>query len=107
VGRLEYAHNDYVQLLAEGGVLVSLPAALLLALFVREVRRRFREDTPDRLTYWTRVGAVTGLLAIGFQEVVDFSLHMPGVAALFAVTAAVAAGRLPHREGFRVLASRP
>lgn len=96
------AHNDYAQLLAEGGLLVAVPAALFVVLFAREVRRRFRNDTPDRLTYWARVGAVAGLLAIGLQEIVDFSLQMPGNAALCAVVMAIAAGRLPHREGFRV-----
>jgi O-antigen ligase len=92
------AHNDYVQLLAEGGLLVSVPALVLLVLFVREVRRRFRDEAGDGLTYWIRVGAVTGLVAIGLQEVVEFSLQMPGNTALFCALIAIAAGKLPHRK---------
>ncbi len=92
------AHNDYLQLLSEGGLLVTIPALLLLVLFVREVRRRFRNDTGDSMTYWIRVGAVTGLIAIGLQEIVEFSLQMPGNAALFCALMAVAAGKLPHRR---------
>jgi len=41
------------------------------------------------------VGAVTGLVAIALQETVEFSLQMPGNAALFAVLAAIAMHRSP------------
>ncbi|MGE5359636.1 MAG: O-antigen ligase family protein, partial [Bacteroidales bacterium] len=102
------AHNDYLQLLAEGGIALAAAALALLALFVREVRRRFRDDTPDEGTYWIRVGAVTGLVAIALQETVEFSLQMPGNAALFAALAAVAAGRMGHRKkatGYRLRAT--
>ncbi len=84
------AHNDYLQLLAEGGWLVTAPALVLVGLFVREVLRRFRERRDDRTGYWIRLGAVTGLVAIAFQEIVEFSLQMPGNAALFTVLCAVA-----------------
>jgi hypothetical protein len=70
--------------------MVAVPALLLAGLFVREVRRRFREGRDDRTGYWIRLGAVTGLVAIAFQEIVEFSLQMPGNAALFTVLAAVA-----------------
>ena len=84
------AHNDYLQLAAEGGLLLSIPVVIAILLFVREVRSRFREAADDTMTYWLRVGAVTGLVAIGLQEVVDFSLQMPGNAALFVLLAAIA-----------------
>ncbi len=84
------AHNDYAQLLAEGGLLVGLPILLTLAAFVRQIRRRFREAQDDTMTYWLRAGAVTGLVAIALQEVVEFSLQMPGNAVLFVVLAAIA-----------------
>lgn len=87
------AHNDYLQLLVEGGWLVAAPALLLIGLFGREVRRRFREDLDDRTGHWLRLGAVTGIVAVAFQEAVEFSLQMPGNAALFTVLCAVAARR--------------
>jgi len=46
-------------------------------LFVGAVRRRFREGLDDRTGYWVRLGAVTGIVAIAFQEIVEFSLQMP------------------------------
>lgn len=94
------AHNDYLQLAAEGGLLLGIPGVIAVLLLVREVRRRFREAADDTMTYWLRVGAVTGLVAIGLQEVVDFSLQMPGNAALFVLLAAVAA-HIPRKTTTR------
>jgi O-antigen ligase len=91
--RFSAAHNDYLQLLAEGGVLLCIPILISVFLFVREVRRRFQEQRDDEITSWIRIGAVTGLVAIGVQEFVDFSLQMPGNAVLFCTLAALAIHR--------------
>ena len=87
------AHNDYLQLAAEGGLLLGAPILLAAGAFVREVRRRFREGRDDSQTRWVRMGAVTGLGAVALQELVDFSLQMPGNAVLFALLMALAAHR--------------
>lgn len=91
------AHNDYLQLAAEGGVLLIVPILLCVLFFARDVRRRFREDGQSS-SYWLRAGAVTGLVAIAFQETVEFSLQIPGNAALFAVVCAIALHRTPDRR---------
>jgi O-antigen ligase len=90
------AHNDYLQIAAEGGLLVGVPALLVLMIFARDVRRRFRESPKEGTTYWLRVGAAIGLLAIGLQSLFEFSLQMPGNAALFAVLAAIALHQSPR-----------
>lgn len=90
------AHNEYLQIAAEGGVLVGVPVALALGIFIREVRRRFREAPKEGTSYWLRVGAVIGLLSIALQSLVEFSLQMPGNAALFAVLAAIALHQSPN-----------
>ena len=84
------AHNDYLQIAAEGGLLLGVPIVLTIFFFVREVRRRFCEKAEDTQTYWLRAGAVTGLIAMAIQEVVEFSLQVLGIVALFAVLAAIA-----------------
>jgi O-antigen ligase len=84
------AHNDYVQLMAEGGWLVVVPVLVTAVLVGREVWRRFASGHDDRTGYWLRLGAVTGIIAMVFQEVVEFSLQMPGNAALFFVLCAIA-----------------
>jgi O-antigen ligase len=91
------AHNDYLQLAAEGGLLLVLPAAACVVVFSMAVRRRFRED-PSVSVYWLRAGAVTGLLAIALQDMVDFSLQMPGNAFLFAVIFGISLHRAPGRN---------
>jgi O-antigen ligase len=88
----EQAHNDYLQLAAEGGLLVAVPALICLALFVRDVRRAMGESRTETAE-WLRAGAVTSLIAIACQETVDFSLQMPGNTALFAVVCAIALHR--------------
>jgi O-antigen ligase len=87
------AHNDYLQLLAEGGLLVTIPLALMLAAGGHLIWKRFRAGEDDVLTSWIRIGAVTGIMAMALQETVDFSLQMPGNAVLFTVLAAIAAHR--------------
>lgn len=86
---LAEAHNDYLQVLAEGGVLVGIPAGALLIVIVRTIRRRFR-GLSRGTDYWVRVGAVTGIVAIALQEIGEFSLQMPGNAVLFVVLVALA-----------------
>jgi O-antigen ligase len=92
------AHNDYLQIAAEGGLLLGLPALAALALGAGQVRRRFAAAHDDRTTRWLRFGAATSLGAIALQSTVDFSLQMPGNAVLFVVLLAAALHRAPRRE---------
>ena len=83
------AHNDYVQLAVEGGLLV--PAAWTTALIViaHQIVLRFRQAQAP-MTWWIRLGAVGGLVGLAVQEATDFSLQIPAVALLFATVVAVA-----------------
>jgi O-antigen ligase len=85
---LREAHNDYLQLAIEGGLLVGVPIVVTVAAFVVAVRRRFRSTRGS--FYWVRLGAVTGIVAIACQSLADFSLQMPGNAALFAALCGLA-----------------
>ncbi len=91
----EQAHNDYLQLAAEGGVLLTVPAAFLALVIAFHTWSRFRDGTGSVTSWWVRAGAVTGLIALASQEVVDFSLQMPGNAVLCAVLIGVALHRSP------------
>ena len=85
---INQAHDEYLQILVEGGVpLVVLVGAVLVAGW-REARRRIQADrTP---VGWLRAGAVSGIVAIGVQSIWDTGLRMPANAVLFAVLAAIA-----------------
>ncbi len=84
------AHNDYLQLAAEGGLLVGVPAAVAIAVLARTIWRRFATGPESALALWIRAGAVAGLAAIATQSLVEFSLQVPGNAVLFALLAAMA-----------------
>jgi O-antigen ligase len=92
----EGAHNDFLQLAIEGGLLVGIPAVFLIGFFISNAYQRFRESAGDSTTQWIRLGAAVGLVAIAAQELVEFSLQIPGNAALFVVLAAIAIHRGPQ-----------
>jgi O-antigen ligase len=85
----QQAHNDYLQLAVEGGLLVGIPVLILVWLFVAVVRRRLAQPQSD-MTWWIRMGAVAGICGMAVQSTVEFSLQIPGVAVLFAVLVAIA-----------------
>jgi O-antigen ligase len=95
--RYTEAHNDYLQLASEGGLLLTVPALLCAIAFICGVRRRFKQET-STMSYWLRVGAATGIAAIAVQEMVEFSLQMPGNAVLCAVLCGIALHRAPSRR---------
>lgn len=91
------AHNDYVQILSEGGVALALAAVFAAWQLARAIHSAFAESQTSSL-YWIRVGATVGLLGIAVQELSDFSLQMPGNAVLFCILAAIAMHRAPSHE---------
>jgi hypothetical protein len=91
------AHNEYLQILAEGGVLVSLPAAVVLVLVIAGIRRRLNADADSPTTFWVRAGAIAGLVGIATQSLVEFSLQIPGNRVPFVILLAIALHR-PSRQ---------
>lgn len=85
---MQEAHNDYLQIAAEGGVLLAVPVAIAIAALVLNLHRRLQHDVGS--IWWLRVGAISGLLAIAVQSLVEFSLQIPANAALFAVVCGIA-----------------
>lgn len=89
------AHNDYLQLLAEGGLLIAVPAVLAAGAFVWGVWRAW--PSAGGHAVWIRLGAVAALAALATQEVAEFSLQMPGIAVLCAAVAAIAVHTSPRK----------
>ena len=83
-----HAHNEYLQLLAEGGLLLAAPAALAIVAAVVAIARRLRAD--HSAVFWIRVGAIAALIAVAVQSLFDTSLRTPADGVLFAVIAAIA-----------------
>jgi O-antigen ligase len=91
------AHNHYLQLAAEGGLLIGVPAALGLGAFVALGARRLKEDESG--DYLVRAGAVAGIVAVLVQSVWETGLRMPANAMLLAVLAAIATCSTQARAG--------
>ncbi|PYQ84566.1 MAG: hypothetical protein DMG02_30955 [Acidobacteria bacterium] len=93
------AHNDYLQLAAEGGILICVPAAVFIGVVITAAVAQTNRYglTP------TRAGALAGLMAIALQEVGDFSLQMPGNVVLFCVLLAAAVAPRPTPQHVRKL----
>ncbi|MBI4519522.1 MAG: hypothetical protein HY701_01690 [Gemmatimonadetes bacterium] len=92
-------YNDYLQLAAEGGLLLLVPAAIVLLLFCWEALRRLIAKTDALEMRWIRAGAVAGLVMLAAYELASVSLQLPGNAALFAVMCGVAiSGTTVKRE---------
>lgn len=81
------AHSHYLQVAAEGGLLLAVPAlAALLGLGLLG-RRAIDQDRGE--IFWVRVGAAAGLAGIAVQSVWEIPLVMPANAILAGVLAGV------------------
>ena len=94
--RWSFAHNDYAQLLAEGGVIGAFLVVLGGVFFVAIIRRRFSHASKaGRLMVG---GLSVGILAIALHSIVDFSLHMPGNALLLATLCGMSVAAVHLRD---------
>ena len=84
-----HAHDEYLQLLAEGGLIVVVPAAIAVLAAVVLMANHLGADRTAM--FWVRAGAISGLIAVAVQSIWDTGLRMPANGALFAVIAAIAA----------------
>jgi O-antigen ligase len=84
------AHDDYVQLLVEMGILGFTSALWFLLALFRSALKKLKHWPPDTNTAVT-LAAMLGVTAILVHSFVDFNLQIPGNAALFYVLCVVAA----------------
>lgn len=92
-GRVEQAHNDYLQILADAGIIGVSLGAFFLVVFFRQgfesagVTNKFRKGIA--------VGAFAGCFGVLVHSVFDFVLHVTAVGVLFITLLAmlVASGR--------------
>lgn len=86
--RLEQAHNDYLQVLSDAGIIgMGLGLFFLVMLFRSGFARRETEDTFRR---GVATGALAGCFAVLVHSLFDFTLHTTSNALLFLILAALA-----------------
>ncbi len=91
------AHNHYLQVATEGGVVLLIAVGFALATLVRIGRARVKDDTSGMV--WIRIGAACGLFAVALQSVWETGLVMPANACLAGVLAAVLVSRRDEGRG--------
>ncbi len=90
------AHNDYVQLAVETGLLGVLCTAAFLFLVFRNAIRRLRRMRQDWFSA-VSLAAMVGCIALLVHGLFDFNLEIPANAAAFAFLAGLASAQ-PDRE---------
>jgi O-antigen ligase len=92
---IDYAHNDYLQFIAETGVwgIVLLPVTLtfFFVLAFRHLHQRLHQPQG-----WLQLGAAVGVCGLLVHSFFEFNLHIPANAAWFAFLAALASLPISH-----------
>ena len=78
---MNYAHNDYLQALTDGGIIGGLMALAFVALILRSVFRAMKSDDPMLRALAIAFGG--GIFSILVHSVFDFNLQIPSNALLF------------------------
>jgi O-antigen ligase len=79
------AHSHYLQLLSEGGVLLTIPVVAALAAFAKLARASVLADKGEM--FWVRIGAAAGLAGLAVQSLFEVALTMPANTVLAGVLA--------------------
>jgi putative inorganic carbon (HCO3(-)) transporter len=82
------AHNDYLELLASGGLIALLPATWFLVVFLRRVREVWKSSVGYRRA--ALMGALTGIFGVALHSIVDFGLHITSNALIFTALLVIA-----------------
>ncbi len=85
---LEQAHNEYLEILANGGIVSLVFFGIFLFLVARRVLPGLQAR--DRLRRATCFGAAVGIFGVLVHSLVDFGLHVPLNAIVFVVLLVVA-----------------
>jgi O-antigen ligase len=89
------AHNEYLELLASGGIIGAAIGVWFLLVVLNRIRSNLR--SPNRFRRAARYGAVLGLVGVAVHSLFDFGLHMLVNALVFAALIVIAT-RKGHSE---------
>ena len=98
--RVEQAHNDYLQILSDGGILGFACVAIFIFLFFRYAFNTIRQSH-NGLRRGAAIGALAGSFGIMIHSFFDFPLRTPANGFVFlalAVIATVAVAEPPSRR---------
>lgn len=88
----QQAHNEYLELVAGGGILAGVIGVWFVVILVRESRHRLRDA--DSLRRALCLGAIIGLLGVAIHSLVDFGLHVMANALICCCLIALATAKI-------------
>lgn len=97
---VDHVHDDYMEELAETGLLGGLCGLAFLWLLFRDARKSF-EVEQGHFSRGLHVGAIVALSGILLHSFVDFNLHIPSNALLFLVAVSLATSAPLPSDGGR------
>ena len=97
----QQAHNDYLELLASGGLIGAALFIWFAVVLIKQARHSVRAS--DGFQRAVALGAILGLVGIGVHSLVDFGLHITSNALVFvALLAIISLDPLPRTVRARV-----
>ena len=89
--RLEYAHNDYLQLLIEAGWIgfTAVLTGFLIFMGKSAYRIKHMNSHKDPMRFFLAAGAFSGLVSLAFHSFFDFNLQIPANCVYFVTLMAI------------------
>lgn len=99
-----YAHNDYAQLLAEGGLVAGVALAAALGALATALVGAFRLPVRERML---AAGVWAALAALALHSFYDWNMHVPANRLLACLLAGLALAMVPLVPAHRAAAASP
>ena len=96
VAVFEYAHNDWLQWLAETGIIGSVIALLGLGWLAWTVRQKIR--SPDRIGEKLSWAATMGVGAVMLSSLAQFNMHLPAIMMVTSLLVGIMAAPVTSRR---------
>jgi O-antigen ligase len=84
---IQFAHNDYLQILADAGIIGGALAVWFITMLARALVKIFRHE--DAMSRAIQLGCAAGIFALLIHSLFDFNLQIPSNALLFLILSAV------------------
>lgn len=72
---MQHAHNDYLELLTDGGIIGALFVTWAFLVFIYKSTKAFRKRK-DPFAIYLYIGSLAGIISIFVHSLIDFNLHV-------------------------------
>ncbi len=103
-----YAHNDYIHLLVETGLIGFSCLMTALIILTKDVYNflSFHYKTENSYGFFITLGAFSGVVSILVHSLADFNLHIPSNALYFSTMIGIIYGINSGRENKKIVSTR-